>query len=260
MLDLIRKLLGSRRVVPSAPEGFKPILPSSEDAELDEWDDDDEVISDLASIGGVGCVIIYLDSGSDESVRRITCRRLSSKGPVIYLQAYCHERGALRTFRMDRIACVTCGETGEVFDNPAQFFSEFKCEDDGGAAVGWGLGVQLACDLRASLNVLAFLARADGRVCDAEAGVIRDWCKVFAYSIAGKAFDVDAAAKYARKLAPDGETFFVSLRRFERQGAYPRLRPLVLSAAATIVRADGEVDETEAYLWEKVEAYLKEPI
>lgn len=253
MLDLLRNLIGRRRVLPTAPDTFSPVLAT---VDVEEISSTVEAAPDLESIGGIGCIITYKDSGGDHSVRRITCRRLSRKETTVYLQAFCHEREAVRTFRLDRIEEVCSGETGEVFRPAGRFFEPYHATNDGGAAVGWGLSIQKAADLRASLNVLAFLARADGHFCPNEVQVVAEFARVFAHSVAGKPLDHEAVAAYAQKLAPDGETFFVALQRIGNDGAASHLGKMLLGAAAKLVQADGELEDSETLLWETVEEYL----
>lgn len=55
---------------------------------------------------GMTFAIDYRDSKGNQSRRRITMRDLYSDGARTYIQAYCHERGAPRAFRFDRIVDV----------------------------------------------------------------------------------------------------------------------------------------------------------
>lgn len=111
MLDGLRSLLEGLRVVPAAPPGFRPSLPAY-DSDEEEFDD---LSPDLEGVAGTGCNITYEDSGGNVSLRRVTCRKLSDRAAVLYLQGFCHERQALRTFRVDRMTEVACGSTREVF-------------------------------------------------------------------------------------------------------------------------------------------------
>jgi len=221
-----------------------------------EDDTVDDFEPDLESVAGVGCIVTYRDSKGAESVRRITCRKLSRNGTVMYLQAYCHERGALRTFRLDRLTEAVCGVTGEIFAPASVFFKRYGVADHGGAAVGFGLGVQLAADLRAGLNVLAFLARVDGRVVPAEEQVIARYCQSFGVRFGSDSFDHAGTCRYSVQLAPDAETFYVSLHRLKRDGGPIGLARMTLQAAGELIDADGKQDPKEFYFGTQVREYL----
>lgn len=244
-MDSLRALLEGLRVVPLAPPGFTPSLP-------DQDPDDDEhhfneVSPDLEGIAGVGCILTYVDCKGSISLRRVTCRKLSEHDGVLYLQAFCHERGALRTFRVDRITELACGSTGEVFAPASVFFEPFSVTHDGGAAAGFGLHVRLAADLRAGLNVLAFLAKVDGKVVPEEREVLRRYCQSFGLRYADHTFDFDGVCSYATKLAPDAETFYVSIERLTRPHAPAGLVGLTRHAAGQLIDADGIQHEKEFY-------------
>src|SRR5690242_12438917 len=244
MFASLRSLLGDLRVIPPAPPGFSPSLPAFDPQEEHEISD---VSPDLESIAGVGCIITYTDTKGDVSIRRVSCRKLSEHASVLYLQAYCHERGALRTFRLDRMTEVDCAATGDVFIPGMQFFERFRAADDGGSAAGFGLHPRLTADLRAGLNVLTFLARVDGKVVPEEREVLRRYCQSFALRYADAEFDYDGVCGYAAKLAPDAETFYVSLQRLTRSGAPEGLVALTRQSAGQMIDADGIQDETEFY-------------
>lgn len=251
MLAIMGYIRG-RRVTPLTPEAFVASLP---ELDADGWDEEDDAEPDLEGVAGVGCVITYADSSGFESVRRVTCRKLSRKGVATYLQAFCHEREALRTFRVDRILEVACGATGEVFSPASDYFGNYQVED-GGAAINWGLGVQAAADLRAGLNVLAFLARCDGRVVEEERVVFGDFCQSFAVRFGSESFEYEAAGRHAEQLAPDAETFYVALLRLKRAGAPPGLARLALQSSGRLIDADGVHRDEEFYFGSKVQEYL----
>jgi hypothetical protein len=151
---------------------------------------------------------------------------------------------------------VACGVTGEVFIPGGQFFDRFAVTDDGGSAVGFGLHPRLAADLRAGLNVLAFLARVDGKVVPEEREVLSLYCQSFGLRYADDAFDYDGVCSYACKLAPDAETFFVSIERLNRSGAPDGLAALTRRTAGQMIDADGVQHEREFYYGVKLQEAL----
>lgn len=245
MLDGLRSLIHGLRVVPAAPLDFTPSLPAY-DFDEDEQEFD-ELSPDLEGVAGIGCIITYADCKGSVSIRRVTCRKLSDHGAVLYLQGFCHERQALRTFRLDRMVEVACGITGEVFVPGILFFQRFAVTHDGGAAVGFGLHPRLSADLRAGLNVLAFLAKVDGKVVPEERVVLRQFCQSFALRYADGEFDYDGVCEYAAKLAPDAETFYVSIERLTRPTAPEGLKGLTRQVAGHMIDADGLQHPKEFY-------------
>lgn len=69
--------------------------------------------------------IEYSDTDGVPSERRIAIRKVQRRADGDgYVQAFCHERRAMRTFRISRIESLVDMETGEVFDDPLRFFAE----------------------------------------------------------------------------------------------------------------------------------------
>jgi hypothetical protein len=69
-----------------------------------------EVAADLA------CAITYVARDGAISTRRISMRQVMEKDGNIHLVAFCHERGAMRQFRLDGVRGCWDAETGEVID------------------------------------------------------------------------------------------------------------------------------------------------
>lgn len=241
-MKLIISLYQDRRVVPVSPKGFSPVTPLDDPEDMEG---DFDAPPDLESIAGVGCILTYLDSRGSDSLRRITCRRLSINNGTIYLEAFCHERSARRTFRVDRIVEVACGASGEVFSPPSRFFSQFEVVEGTGSIVGFGLNVHASADLRACLNVLTFIGRVDGRFIRTEKDVLEAFCQAYALRYANDKFNLDGALRYSKELAPDSETFYVALERLMRERAPAGIRELVASFSVRMMDADGIQDQRE---------------
>lgn len=71
-------------------------------------------------LGGMAIAIDYQDSRGRLSRRRITMRQIFTDGSRTYLQAFCHERQAPRSFRFDRIVEVI--DVDGVCHEPRSFF------------------------------------------------------------------------------------------------------------------------------------------
>lgn len=101
----------SRRYIP--PPGPEPDI---------EEDVSEDQITDVIDLDEIYVAMDYTDAKGKETRRRITMLRLV-RGPVSpILRAICHERRALRSFRIDRISCFITGD-GEVIE-PDRFFRE----------------------------------------------------------------------------------------------------------------------------------------
>lgn len=252
MLKELWQLIEGHSVRPVAPTGFAPVLPDVDDPDPLEK----SRTLELEPIAGIGCILTYQDTKGQVSIRRVTCRKLSHLKEVMYVQAYCHERQKMRTFRIDRIAETACGVTGEIFVPGSSFFERFSITEDGGAAVSFGLNPRLAADLRAGLNVLAFLARADGRIVPEERTVMQDFCQSFGVRYSDDNFDFDGVCQHAQRLAPDAETFFVALERLTGGDAPQGLPALVCRFSGDLIEADGEQHPEEFYFGTKVQEAL----
>jgi tellurite resistance protein len=143
-----------------------------------------------------------------------------------------------------------------VFDKPQEFLSRYTADETDGSASAFGLSFVLAADLRASLNILAFIARSDGHFADSEATAVADFCTVFAKRFATPKFLREGATSYARKLAPDSETFILALTRLKRPDAPAGLAKLIVQASSNLIQADGEFSEHELHFGEQVFEFL----
>lgn len=73
-------------------------------------------------------MIEYTDAAGNFSRRRVTMRHVDDNGETRTLFAYCHERRAMRAFRLDRISCLI-DQDGEVED-AAPWFDEILAVSD----------------------------------------------------------------------------------------------------------------------------------
>jgi hypothetical protein len=96
------------------PLGSRPRRHGSEvdDEALAAWhaQPDERFAADLA------CAITYVARDGAISTRRISIRQVMERAGSIYLVAFCHERGAMRHFRLDGVRACWDAETGEVID------------------------------------------------------------------------------------------------------------------------------------------------
>ncbi|MGA9220027.1 MAG: WYL domain-containing protein [Pseudomonas graminis] len=205
-------------------------------------------------ISGQRLVLEYRDSKGDFSTRQVICRRLDERAGVFYLSARCLLRDQLRAFRVDRIITVIDPSSGEVHEPAATFFAMFAPDTASSSRYHYGLHPRLYTDFNAGLNVLAFIARCDGKWHALEGEAISNFAASF--WLRGEittTLDEAAVAQHAARLAPDPETFWTSI---ERCLGNPVLRQIIRQHIAAVVDADGMLHPREAYWGRAVDEIL----
>lgn len=109
----------------------------------------------------VFCRIKYSDAVGAISHRRITIRRIQRRGEHTYVAGYCHERGAARSFRLDRIEYFYTDD-GEAF-TPQAFLLDFLGYSIG-ATVEPTTPVAFFEHIRPALTLLVAASRVDRHV------------------------------------------------------------------------------------------------
>ncbi|MGE3747439.1 MAG: WYL domain-containing protein [Sphingomonadaceae bacterium] len=230
------------------------IVDNDEDAFEDATEAPPSWHGQLMTISGLPLIITYLDGKGQQSTRLITCQRLDEAANILYLWAYCHNREKVRQFRIDRISELADGATGELLNGPADYFRQFQIDRSQRSKPGWGLSVRQRAEFTAVLNTLVFMARCDKHFhplerTSLEACVTRYWLR---FECRGDP-DTDAILRHADHLAPDAETFFVSLMRCAGER---RLAQLVKQCSAEIIDADGVHAEHEIYWGRKIDEFF----
>lgn len=252
MLEELWRLVRGKAVV---PETVRPISVVESDA-------DDSVAfvnetpweGDLHPIAGFVCVIVYIDAKGRGSERLITCQRKDQLGSEAYLWAFCHYRQAVRQFKISRISEVFDAKTGESFASPNTLFGNFQTDRTQRTQPGWGLSVRQRADLAAVLNAVVFLAKCDRHYHQLERAsleemISRYWLR---FEAPGDP-DCEAIVEYADRLAPDAETFMLSIARCTKD---PALVRLLKQSAQAMVDADGVISAEEAYWGTQVDKVL----
>lgn len=217
-------------------------------------------------------MIEYTDAQGAFSRRRITMRSITEFKGVRTLQAMCHERHAIRNFRLDRISCLI-SQDGEVeaaapwFDHiveisesrkmPApQIFGKggSRARPDEPSKTKVSPYTALRREISPGLMFLVASARSDDflhpreldrilRYAEDEMVILREEGRIPGGAEA-EAFD--KLDRTIRRLRPTREDLGESA---ERLAAWPlpRMRRLAHALADT-ARADGRIDQTEAAL------------
>lgn len=217
-----------------------PPVPKQRKIRLPKEDEDHDVDkADLASDepAGTAWFIIYEGSNGDDSERRITIRNVVQTGEILYINAFCHERSALRKFRLDRIIEATDLATGEVLTEYPDLLSNFtkllpKDAD--------GITHAVLREAKHALNILAFLSRCDGQYHPAEEDVI---FKYIADEFFDREIDESLVIKHVRKLYPDHDTYLTSIRAIYPFKGEKYLKKVVRYGAQLIAADEVIMDE-----------------
>lgn len=250
--DLWRAVRGKVSPVP-APDYLNIRLPDHDDAS-DVPEAMDVPGFEPEPISGFSCIIQYRDSRGRDSERRITCQRLDQAAAQSYLYAYCHERGAIRQFKVDRIVAIADIHTGEVLDPPLRFFARFRIDREQQAQLGWGLSVRKRADMVAALNVLVFMGRCDKEWHPLEREALESFVESYwlRAEVEGDP-PIDDIIAHAERLSPDAETFYVSLIRC---GEHPVISKIIRRHIQSVVDADGELRIEEQYWGRAVDEFF----
>ncbi|WP_417441915.1 WYL domain-containing protein [Idiomarina sp.] len=129
--DEIRVLLGEvcdleleRKVMPEpAKPKYKPKKPANK-KEKSFNPKPSRGVSELHS--GDVYELTYFDANFNVSIRKVDFRSARGSNGRQYMDAYCHERRALRTFRGDRIESMVNCKTGEVIESVEKSLAAFN--------------------------------------------------------------------------------------------------------------------------------------
>ena len=243
-----------RRPLPNSPQ---PIVIT----EIDDAIPDDVITLDVAD--GQSFIIEYLDAKADFSRRRITVWEiLAADGGVPWLYARCHERKAMRSFRIDRIRCCI-DHSGKAHDNVPLFLSDLfgiainPAGDPGGVNEAQSTAWQKV--LRAIHHeavILSALAQVDHVLDRKELQAAADYLALEAVHRDALVSDreLNRLIDHVTGLRPNGEAIDRALDAISRCdfGAVQRL----LSAAITVMDADGQRHALEVELINRVATEL----
>jgi hypothetical protein len=188
-----------------------------------------------------GAVIEYTDEDGAYSVRRVTLRSGRADGPDPSLTAFCHLRGDLRRFRLERIGRVLDPHgSAQAYASPMDFLARFHVEAPGNADEVPLRGLLRA--LRHELTVLMFFSRCDGYLHPAERAVMMDYiAQAYGDAIA----EPDTVWEVVRRLYPDSDAMLVSARALAEHHGSETLADL-RRTIRRLIEADGVIHTDEA--------------
>lgn len=194
--------------------------------------------------------IRYENARGEESERRITCQKVARAvgGLDLMVTAFCHEAGALRQFRVDRIAELVDLETGELVD-PQPHFEKLRLE---------GLPFSDA-GLEALAKILVFVVRCDGCEDWREWDAVERAMTSYALRYGSSETDMDETLAAVRPLAPDSRDFCRALGQVLRAPSEVKrgVADLVGRACADVIDADGRHMQAELHWGEAIDRCLR---
>ncbi len=222
-------------------------------------DDEDQYVDhnsnfELESISGLAIIIEYVNSKGEKTTRAVTCRKLILNGDNHYVTGFCHTKKALRQFRVDRINEIFDHKTGASLNPVSKFFSNYSPNEITKCSFGFGLSVKLRADFVSLLNALVFLAKCDAEYHPLERSTLenltsRFWLRMEILSEP----DENAVLDFADRLAPDAETFWVSMHRIAKN---PTLTKIMQQTAVELIEADGTIAKEEFYWGAKIDQFF----
>lgn len=306
MFNFIRRWLETKPAENDPAPSFKnsePVLSPEDDADTrrvveiratitcgDGQDEPDASFED--ELDDVFTMIEYVDANLVTTRRRITMRKFSTSGAPA-LVAFCHERKAIRTFRLDRIRCFIAPD-GEIIE-PSDFWRSidvtpppFKKPRSAAELVAERPienrrqerdnlrefhrpdrsrpQLDVRHHVRHQVRILTALARADGHLHERESLMITDYALDEGERIGISLTPSEEAAfeLYVRRLRPTREKLEESILRLcggadGSKGLDPAARDRFVAALQTVALADGVLDEAEAAFIEHLTALIAPP-
>lgn len=190
--------------------------------------------------------IIYVDSKGQKSERRITIHSVSQTVNNDYIvKGYCHEKNALRTFRLTRIQQLTDMETGEIFENPSLFFIE-RFQDS-----PIGIITKIFQELESEILILTFVARADGYLRAKEREIIMK----FITDASNTDLDQELLENEIRRTYCESQDFRDSLKKVSNKTV--EYKTTIIDLSTDIVNTDKNPDPMELGALELMKKDLK---
>lgn len=219
--------LGEFPIRPEAPAGRQVRV--GDEAENSEPDETDESATTTAFIA-------YTDAHGEPSERVITFRGLEQQDDrVVSILSWCHERQAIRRFRIDRIGEMICPESGEVLD-PIEHCLALKRN---------GALKMRDFALTRVMNIATFMARCDGDYHHLERDYLEDMLGRYFRFFGGDDAAFECAMVEAPRLAPGSRDFIRALYYLRTRPNRRELARFVLNACAETMDADGHHHDDE---------------
>ena len=224
--DNLHGLLLGRRVTPQIALGRSTFVD----------DDGSEIESGFDGSAAAAIQIVYTDSSGKRSERRVTCRKIIANGWPEQVMGYCHERQALRQFKIASIEELFDLSDGGVAVDVRAYFDRLHvdgilCRQD-----------ELLCDF---VRLLVFMARCDGHYHPMEEAALEYAVGRYFRNYGGSDADHETVMDRCRGLAPEGENVERAIRHIARSPERATLSRLALDSIGSVIDADGRHDPSE---------------
>lgn len=230
----------------------RPLPPPPRPVVIPASDDETSNEGEAGFAEGQSFMIDYVDSAGRPSRRRITAHKIGvSSSGIPCITAQCHERNALRTFRVDRIVCCIDYD-GVVHDDVPKFLA-----DNFGTAFAVATrrpppdverSEKILNTVWADSVFLAAMMRADQRVRAIEMETAADYLAQ-AVERSGLMLTPEEIARLGQRLKrqrPSIQTIMRAIAAMQEYGPERIKRTLI--AAARVMECDGERHPREAAL------------
>ena len=191
---------------------------------------------ELLPVGG-SFEIEYVNTEGIQSRRVIDVRKFVANLSDGYVQAFCHERKMVRTFKYQSIMGLVDLETGEVVE-PALFRRHLQDRYD--EAPERQMDVFIS-DLAPLIDILVYTAYCDGKYAPSEQRYIAQW--LTDKSEMGTDFLAYALDRIKKHPVPDFFDFSAAVRSVNQR--LPEWRPLILEYARGVAQADRKITDEE---------------
>lgn len=199
---------------------------------------------ELLPVGG-SFEIEYVNTEGIQSRRVIDVRKFVANLSDGYVQAFCHERKMVRTFKYGSIKGLVDLETGEVV-SPELFRQRLQERYDLAPERQMDFFVW---DMKPIVDVLVYIAYCDGKYAPSEQRYIAQW--LTDKSEMGDDFLAYVLGVMKSWPVPDSMDFSFSVRAINQR--FPEWRDSILEYARNVAKADRRVTDEETNQLEKLE-------
>ncbi len=245
------------RAAPPASETHAPLTETDDGPDLVPVPNDDP----SREIEEVFCIIDYTDAKGQTTRRRITMRAIEATAHGTCIRAICHERRAIRRFRLDRIDGVIDGD-GVVHDATTFLTNEIEIDP---ALLGadrdnaTSVARTIRDRLRPALSILVIASECDGEMHPEELDVICIYVEDELHDLAAhdpalspSIETLDALTRLARRMRPTREALPGYLRSVLDMDTARKAR--FFDALGRLILADGRLAIEEIELAAEIEA------
>ncbi|MDO9227146.1 MAG: WYL domain-containing protein [Pseudomonadota bacterium] len=221
---------------PSRINVMVDVAATEEPLDAPDWDAQDDFTPSNPRPIQSQLKLSYRDAAGALTDRQVDVKECDTSNPTGYLIGHCHLRGAIRTFRLDRIHRAVDLETGEII-NSLTAWAAAKYEESPIASLDKLLGA--AAD---PLRALFYIGKADGRFTAKEKKIFLSYCHTVSGDARITLHQIEQLC--AQMEIPTQQAFKLICGRIGKLEDAARLQ--VLNAAEAMVATEKTVSGQEA--------------